>query len=329
MSGTPRYGGGVKDAPVYVWRYLLRSVQALNVRSSGREHEGALLRIGEGFACLHPWPTLGDPSLDELLEMLRVGTTHPLLQRARACAMIDRAARLEGRSCFGGLTVPLSYASVPGWSGEEIEAARRNGFTAVKLKSGRSVAREAEQLNEFARAWPELRWRLDFNSAASFGDVLVFLECLRESTVERIDYIEDPCVFREDHWLALREVSGVRLAMDRDVSPERHEPDVLVIKPVVVDPVGYHRAAAENAQWLVVTSAMDHPLGQAYAAFEAGRLSVGAVNYLAACGLQTHGLFEADAFSERLGPVKPGFQSPGGSGLGFDNLLEELEWKKM
>jgi O-succinylbenzoate synthase len=319
----------VKADPVYVWPYLLRSAQVLNARSSQMEHQGALLRIGGGVACLHPWPDLGDPPLDALLEMLREGADHPLLRRARACAMIDRAARLEGRSCFDGLTVPLSYASVPGWSGAEIESARRHGFTAVKLKAGRDVAREAEQLNEFVQSWPELRWRLDFNAAVSFGEVRIFLECLRESTIERIDYLEDPCAFREDHWLALRELSGVRLAMDRDVSPQHREPDVLVIKPVVVDPAGFHRAAAENAQWLVVTSSMDHPVGQAYAAFEAGRLSAGAVNYVAVCGLQTHGLFEPDAFTERLGPVKPGFQPPGGTGLGFDELLEGLEWRKL
>ena len=314
---------------VYLWRYQLRSARALNVRSSQREHDGALFRIGEGFACLHPWPALGDPTLDELLEMLRVGTAHPLLHRARACAVIDRAGRLEGRSCFDGLAVPRSYASVPGWAGNEIEAAVSAGFAAVKLKAGRDIAREAGLLNELARTWPMLRWRLDFNAAVSFGEVRVFLECLRESTVERIDYLEDPCPFSEDHWLALREVGGVRLAMDRDVSPERREPDVLVIKPAVVAPAGFHRAATENAQWLVVTSAMDHPLGQCFAAFEAARLSAGAVSCVATCGLQTHGLFEADAFTERLGPVKPGFKPPGGTGLGFDDLLETLPWEKL
>ena len=50
---------------------------------------------------------------------------------------------------------------------------------------------------------------------------------------------------------------------------------------------------------------------------------------MATCGLQTHGLFEMDAFTARLGPVKPGFKPPGGSGLGFDDLLEDLPWKKI
>ena len=46
-------------------------------------------------------------------------------------------------------------------------------------------------------------------------------------------------------------------------------------------------------------------------------------------GLQTHGLFEADQFTERLGVAGPTFTAPGGAGLGFDDLLEKLPWKRL
>ena len=39
--------------------------------SERTEFEGALIRIGDGFGCLHPWPELGDPGLEDLLEELR------------------------------------------------------------------------------------------------------------------------------------------------------------------------------------------------------------------------------------------------------------------
>lgn len=279
-----------------------------------------------GYGCLHPWPELGDPALEELLEMMAAGRGHPLIDRALCCAAMDRAARLEGRSLFDGLKVPDSHASLTGWSGDMVEAAVRAGFGVVKFKAGRAVAEEAGRLNEFAHAWPDLRWRLDFNARTTVREVCVFLECLPEFTRERIDFLEDPCRFDEEHWLALREVAGIRIAMDRDVSPDKHEADVLVLKPALVEPRRFREAAKENGQWLVVTSAMDHPLGQCFAAFEAARLSAGALEVVVECGLQTHGLFEADSFSERLGEVKPGFHPPGGTGLGFDDLLEDLPW---
>jgi O-succinylbenzoate synthase len=49
---------------------------------------------------------------------------------------------------------------------------------------------------------------------------------------------------------------------------------------------------------------------------------------VAACGVQTHHLFEPDAFSELLGPWSPVFQPPPGHGLGFDDLLDALPWTR-
>lgn len=311
------------------WRYELRSAVDLNSRSGRRVFEGALLAIDGGYACLHPWPELGDPELDALLAMVANGDRHALIDRALCCAALDRAARLEGRSLFDGLKVPVSHATIPEWSEEAVARAVLAGFAVVKLKAGRDPAREAGLLNDYSFQWPGIRWRLDFNARASVHDVCVFLECLRDSTKERIDFLEDPCPFDEEHWLALREVGGLRLAMDRDVQPDMQEADVLVLKPVAVDPQVFRASAMEHAQWLVVTSAMDHPVGQCFAAFEAARLSAGAMELVAECGLQTHGLFEADAFTGQMGEAGPEFHPPGGTGLGFDELLEALPWKPL
>lgn len=329
LPGNRYYVGGVNRGgaeEVQFWRYELHSAGVLNARSERRAFEGALLAIDGGYGCIHPWPELGDPGLDALLAMMRDGDRHELADRARCCAALDRAARQEGRSLFAGLKVPVSHATIPQWSGEAVARAVQAGFVVIKLKAGRDVAREAGLLNDFAREYPDIRWRLDFNGRTSVHDVCVFLECLRDSTKEKIDFLEDPCSFDEEHWLALREVGGLRLAMDRGVRPGLREADVLVIKPASADPREFRVSAAEHAQWLVVTSAMDHPVGQCFAAFEAARLSAGAMELVAECGLQTHGLFEADAFTERLGAAGPVFHPPGGTGLGFDDLLEGLPW---
>jgi len=80
---------------------------------------------------------------------------------------------------------------------------------------------------------------------------------------------------------------------------------------------------------VVVTSYMDHPLGQSFAAWEAARLTLQFPGLVKTCGLQTHGLFERTPFTEALSEVAPGFSPCAWTGLGFDELLETLTWQKL
>ena len=72
-----------------------------------------------------------------------------------------------------------------------------------------------------------------------------------------------------------------------------------------------------------------HPVGQAFAAWEAGRLNLQLPGAVGVSGLQTHHLFEPDAFSEMLGNWSPSFSVPGGTGIGFDDLLGALPWTRL
>ena len=110
--------------------------------------------------------------------------------------------------------------------------------------------------------------------------------------------------------------TGMVLANDRHVEEDRGDSEVLIVKPAVNGML--------NGERVVVTSYMDHPLGQAFAAWEAARAGVTEV-----CGLQTHGLFAANGFTEALGRVRPGFGVPEGAGLGFGDLLEGLPWSRL
>lgn len=315
---------------IFISRYRLRSAARLNARSERREFEGALLRVRDGFACLHPWPEFGDPPLDRLLKLLGEGKNHRLIDRALSCAALDRHARKEGRSLFTGLAVPDSHATIVEWTHETIEAALAEGFETMKLKAGRDPLRETELLREWVKLWPQARWRLDFNGVLAYAEVRSFLQCLTDAVLERIDFLEDPCRFDPQRWLALREVGGVPLAMDANLEPGLREPDALVLKPAWRDPRPFVDGAVEHAQALVVTSAMDHPVGQCFAAVEAGLLLGTAAGPLVGrAGLLTHTLFEENAFSERLGGTGPAFSSPAGTGLGFDDLLEGLPWTRL
>ncbi len=78
-----------------------------------------------------------------------------------------------------------------------------------------------------------------------------------------------------------------------------------------------------------MTSYMDHPFGQSFAAWEAGRLELQFPGVSSLAGVQTHHLFEPTEFSEALGPWQPAFKPAAGNGLGFDSLLEKLPWKRL
>ncbi len=311
-----------------VHHYQLRSRAALNKRSSSTRHDGALLRVDGGYACLHPWTVLGDPSIDELLGLLAAGNDHPILQSALHCARHDALARREKRSLFDGLTVPRSHATIPAEL-DELDRAVARGFTTVKIKS----AGEPETWQFLVPAnekFPHLRWRIDFNELADPAELEFNLQQLPSSLISQIDFFEDPFPFQPEQWKKLSSKWGISFALDRPWSPTDPscEDFISVIKPAI-NPLAGDFQLANLSQPAVVTSYMDHPLGQSYAAWMAARLARESAKSISTCGLITHGLFESNEFTDALSPVGPEFTPAAGSGLGFDELLTSLTWTRL
>jgi O-succinylbenzoate synthase len=280
---------------IWIHRYELVPRARLSALAGAGARRGALIRIDGGVADIHPWPELGDVPLDEQLVRLGRGQTTPLTAQSLAFAREDAEARREGRSLFEGVTIPESH-----WPGREPPP----GFDTVKLKS-------AENLPQ------GVRLRIDFNATLTPEEFLRIAETLRK---ERIDFIEDPCKYDAKIWQMLREKTGLRLALDR--GQETEAVDVVVIKPAVQPQPT--QDSALRTQDSVVTSYMDHPIGQLHAARVAARLATNP-----RCGLVTHVLFEPNAFSERLALDGARLVPPGGSGIGFDDLLETLAWTRL
>ena len=103
----------------------------------------------------------------------------------------------------------------------------------------------------------------------------------------------------------------------------------MVIKPAVDEPFLLGEAALSHQQRVILTSYMDHPIGQTFAAWEAARLELQFPGLVGLCGLQTHHLFEPNEFSEALGPWSPDFTPPAGTGLGFDDFLDAQPWTRL
>ncbi len=310
-------------------RYRMKARGFLNSISNRREFEGALIRIDDGFGCIHPWPELGDPPLGKCLADLAGARRWPIVRRAVRCAEYDRVTRAAEESLFEEMEVPTSHATLAKQDVAELQRAIEAGFSVVKLKCGRDLEKEGRFIDSMTAAHPPLKWRLDFNESLTPDEAAAFLAGLAEKTRAAIDFVEDPCPYSESAWNELRRRTRLQFAVDKESAPLASAAQVMVVKPAVDEPYLLGEAAITNSQRVVMTSYMDHPLGQAFAAWEAARLELQFPGLVGVCGLQTHHLFEADAFSELLGPWSPVFKPPGGTGLGFDDLLEALPWTRL
>lgn len=308
---------------IYYWPYQLSAKAPPNGRTASRNLAGVLLRFHSGFGCLQPWPEFGDATLDQHLRWLEEGRSSPLIRRALDCCRIDGDARVQGRSLFSGLTIPPSHAfaaTLP--SPEQCRRWAADGFLAVKLK----VPAERETWTEDFVALVEnladlgLLFRLDCNALPAAAEIHRWIMALPPEVQERIEFIEDPCPFIAREWHALRELTRIPLALDwcAESDPDPSAYDIRVCKPS-------REQVSSSPSQLVITTAMDHPIGQFFAAYEAAR-HFDEVNV---CGLLSHQLFRPDAFLERVASNGPLLSAPEGCGLGFDDLLEALPWKQV
>ncbi len=300
----------------WIWNYELRALGVLNSKTTRRVYAGALVRNDSGFGCLHTWPELGDPTLAECLVDLAHGQESSLVRRTLDCIRADGRAREENCSLFEGLQVPSSHATLPLLNESVLSEAVERGFTYVKVKGGKGGGLDLRRIRLMISMYPDLKWRIDFNEDGDVGELLEELSSWSEPEKAAIDFLEDPVPYFSNDWERLVKESGLTMGLDRNLEKASSDIEVQVIKPAV--------QKMKSGRRVVVTSYMDHPVGQAFAAWEAARAEVKEI-----CGLQTHRLFEGNVFIEALGDFSPEFKIPDGTGLGFDDLLEALPWTKL
>lgn len=286
---------------IWISRYELTARVNLNARARSIVRRGALLCVGSGFADLHPWPELGDQDLDQQLSGLARGQRTPQVEASLELAAIDAAARERGVSLFEGLSIPESH-----WPG--VAGPAPQGFDTVKLKCGpHTTASDLE-----SAAAQGLRLRLDFNETLTLEQ---FERLAPFMTSPPVDFVEDPIAYESGSWIDLRRRFGVRLAIDRKFATDGV--DVVVHKPALSTTL-----PAFDGE-VVITSYMDHPVGQFGAAWFAARNQE---RVSARCGLFTHVIFESNVFAEAIQTNGSRLLPPNGTGIGFDDQLEKMTW---
>ncbi len=285
----------------------------LKAKTGGMVREGALLSVEGGYADCHPWVELGDLPLQEQLKRLADGQTTRLTERSLYFAGLDREARAKKRSLFDGLAIPPSHHLLLKITDEIPDT------SLFKIKMGRELE-EKEQLKMLLEKFP-CQVRLDFNARLTERAFEAFLEEM-VPFLPFFDFIEDPFPFSEVAWQRLQEQYSVSLACD--AGSERAIGKTKAAKVLILKPAVQAHAPFQNlSQKLVVTSYLDHPLGQLSAAYIAAQLKV------ATGGLCSHLVYQTNEFSEQLPQKGPFLTPPEGTGFGFDALLAKLPWKKL
>lgn len=285
-----------------------------------------------GYADCHPWVELGDDPLKTQLKMLKEGVCTKLTAQSLAFAWCDAEARSAGINLFADKIIPPSHyllANLENYHLAQVLKHVEEGFTRIKIKLGNHLKEEVKNLKKLCEILFEnealakkLLLRLDFNLKLDF---LKFEQFLEEIGLwkEKIEFYEDPFGFDFDVWRSLQKKHRINLACDYLSERVCQGLDCSIIaihKPAVqaqtLFQAGYKR---------IVTSYLDHPLGQLCAAFTASSVQNNPIP-LEICGLLSHKIYQNNAFSEQLFNDGPVLVPPGGTGFGFNELLESQTW---
>jgi O-succinylbenzoate synthase len=205
-----------------------------------------------------------------------------------------------------------------------------DGWHAIKAKGYANYGETRRFLEQCARVGEKsgLKLRVDFNGCLDAYGFSQFIEFMPLRTYQQLDLIEDPFPYDAAAWQQAQQRWGVKLALDKGWRDGSTGFSAVVVKPARRD---WRIVAERHPQHpLMLTSAMDHALGQMFAAYEAAIAREQIGDRVGLCGLCTQHLFEEDSFFERMsspgGLLQPDLS---GGGLGFGDVLERLPWRQL
>ncbi len=269
--------------------------------------KGALIKVeyGDGFgvADLCPFEPWGDLPLEEQIREAKLGHFTPQFQIALDFALLDGEARYHKKPLL--TETPDSHVLIAPFQPIPI------GFKFVKIKLGRKLDEEMAWLLSLKI---HAKFRLDFNEALTETSFRHFLQTI-EPLYKQIDFIEDPFEYDEAKWKKIQDDFPIDLAVDREMLKGFQGP----AKVLIYKPAREKLPLKRTAQRIVVTSSLDHPLGELAAAYTSLKVTKEAGGFL------SHRMLEPTPFSQLVdGKFK--LEIPPGYGFGFDDLLQGLTW---
>jgi o-succinylbenzoate synthase len=297
---------------------------------------GALLRFefdhGFGYADCHPWTQFGDKALSEQLKAISKGEFTRLTSRSIEFAKLDYEARIKKDNLLASLDIPRSHfliTNLDSVNDMQLNDLWTEGFRELKIKVGKDPKEEPQKLNTLFASGKPWSLRFDFNSSLNIDQLREWQAKLDLEIYAKIEYIEDPINGTAEEWFELQDELGVTFARDlSEVKNNEAHYFVRVVKPAVQDLLETIKEEPESVE-LVVTTYMDHPIGQACAAYAAGLLHKQMADRCLLPGLMHHHVYQPNSFSELLVSRGPLFKPVDGTGFGFDTLLERLTWKPL
>lgn len=318
---------------IQIHPYTLTPKAAPNRLSSSQPRGGALLRVWfrdlalPGHADLFPWVELGDLPLGLQLETLREGTPLPLVAASVLWAHDEAKALAKSEAFFPGSPI-LCHRTITNRADLTAETAL------AKLKISAEDVANWKTIEELFHRYPHTQWRLDFNGLfTDLNDAHDFWNRISAAAKAKIEFLEDPVC---DELMADPDINdvfpGTLLATDRNQTPEAlAKANVRVMKPVIFSPENLLSEATSFQGKIVITSSMDHPLGQLIALRGAQMIQKALPSQLLPAGLLTHDLYEPHGASHWVRTEQSCLQALHANrpGWGLTEELNALEWSDL
>lgn len=318
-------------------KYELQPITQIGAVADAQARHGALFQVQwpsgrVGYADLHPWPELGDADLESQILGLSKGKISEQMEQTIWFAKRDADARLQGVNAFQGLPKVKNHFLINDLLKIEdgtLKEIRNAGYTTLKLKVGKQLEEEAKSVSRIIKQNPFMV-RLDFNAKLDWEHYKRFMESLHPSERAKIEFVEDPMPWDLEAWQEATQFAP--LAIDGEYEKiswnkiNRPPFKVMVIKPARIDVEKAVSHVHRLGLKMVVTSALDHPVGVAHSLWVAGELKKFNPNILLECGCLTLRSYKPNDFTPRITTMGPFLNHIAGTGIGFDELLSSLPW---
>lgn len=314
-----------------IWQhpYQLTPKNSLNAVTSQQNRFGLLLKIEwslglVGYSDVFPWTEFGDPSLEDLKQNLSEGDfSPPLLEKSLWRNLRDARARQQGRSLFQSLLIPQSHGLLPmGQESSYLEILRSMKHRIFKVKMSGNLDQDLETFTSLVgRLRKEEKLRLDFNGTLSKENFDHFFSQIEKWT-SCLDLIEDPWGKENSQFQLGLNAKKASHLLARDFYPHFLWPH-----QVIKTSRRFLPTQRPLSGRVILTHSMDHPIGQAFALWEAAWYQRHYPHRSEIQGVARFTGYNSTEFDWIWNGAGACPEPPKGLGIGFGEILSHLSWE--